>query len=169
MLFLALADGTDSLADDVDLVTDLYPRLSTMDDEATEGVLALHGGSVFVNASSVTLVNEDNSLMHSIEDLANLGGINVEQIELQKLKAGMIKASFMVEGLGPAGFAIEDRKRSDAAPLLAEMSRIAMAKGAGSYLVVHEGSSEGDTFILANEKTAGLLRELVGAEPVARS
>jgi hypothetical protein len=168
LLFLALADETDSLTNDVDLVTELYPPLATIDDDDAEQMLAMHSNSVFVNASSITLLNEDVSLRSTIHNLAELGDVRIEQIELHKLKAGMLKATFMIEDLGPGGFEIEDRKRPDPAPLLAEMNRIALAIGRGRYLVVHEGGSESDTFILADDATVPLLSALVGADPAAK-
>lgn len=165
LLFLALASGTDSLIAEVDLVTELYPPLAGMDDDAVEQLLAKHSDSIFVNARSVTLIIEGDSLMYAIRDFAELGDMAITQIELHKPKGGMLKATFVHEDLGPCAFEIEDRKRPDATPLLTEMNRIALAIGSGRYLVVPEGSSDSDIFILADDASVQLLTALLGAEP----
>ncbi|MGJ4946835.1 hypothetical protein [Bradyrhizobium sp. HKCCYLS20291] len=168
-LFLAMAGETDSLIGEIGLLIEIYPPMAEMDDDAAERFLAEHSESIFVNAGSITLVSEADSLGYTINDLAGLGNIGIAQIELHRSRGGLLKATFVVEGLGPGAFEIEDRKRPEAAPLLAEMNRIAVATGRGRYLVVDEGSSDSDTFILADDASVPLLTALLDAQPAVKS
>jgi hypothetical protein len=150
-LFLALACETDSLTWYVEDVQEAYPRLSSLDDDTAEQRLQEHSFSIFVNAGSITTVNEDNSLENMVYDLAELGNLDVSQTSLNPMKSGLTRVTFQVEGLGEFHFDIDSSKRPDITPALDEMNRIVRSKNLGRYIVVHEGNSESETFIFATE------------------
>jgi len=156
-LFLALASETDSLTWYIEDLEEQFPPLSSMDDEAAETMLEEHSNSIFVNASSINLVNEDNSLEYMVGHFGALGGLGVEEIDLHVMKNGLTKVFFRVDGLSECQFEIT--------PALAEMNRIAKIKGLGQYIRVPEGSSESDTFILADETTLPKIIDLLELTP----
>ncbi|CCE05393.1 hypothetical protein BRAS3843_1380013 [Bradyrhizobium sp. STM 3843] len=166
-LFLALAGGTDSLTCYLDDVQELYPPLSSMDDDAATEILEQHSSSIFANASSINLVNEDNALEHMVRQFFALAGLDVAHLDLRVMKNGLTRVSFEVEELGACRFEIESLKRPDVTPALAEMNRIAKAKGRGRYIRVSEGSSESETFIFADDATLPRIVDLLGLQAIA--
>jgi hypothetical protein len=164
-LFLALAAETDSLTWHVDDMQEQYPPLAEIDDDAAEDLLATHSPSIFVNAGSINLVNEDNALDRMVRDFAALGDIKIAQVELRPLKNGNTNVSFEVDGIGTRRFEIENLKHPDVTPAFTEMNRIAIAKGLGRYINVPEGSSESDTFILADETAIPAIIALLELKP----
>jgi hypothetical protein len=163
-LFLALAAGTDSLTWYIDDVQEQYPPLAAMDDDAAEDILEMHSFSIFVNASSINLINEGDAFEDIVRCFAELGDLDVEDVEERAIRNGMLRVSFTISGVGACQFEIENRKRPDVTPLFVEMNRIAKAKGVGRYINVHEGSSESDTFILGDEAMIPAITELLKLE-----
>lgn len=164
-LFLVLAGETDSLTWYVDDVEEQFPPIRAMDDEAADTILQQHSQPIFVNASSISLINEGNSLEYMVRRFAALGGLDVEGLSQSPISDGLVRLSFIIEGLSERHFEIENRKRPDVTPALAEMNRITEMKGLGRFIRVPEGSSESDTFILANEATRPKIIELLELEP----
>lgn len=154
-LFLVLAGETDSLTWYVDDVQELFPALSSMEDEAADMLLREQSQPIFVNAASICTVNE-NSLDEIVIDFCVLADITFTQFNQRVMQ---------VDGLGKCQFAIEDRKRPDIPPLFTEMNRIAKAKGIGRFISVPEGSSESETFIFATETALPGIIDLLRLDP----
>jgi hypothetical protein len=150
-LFLALASETDGLTYYIDDVEELFPSLSSMDEDAAEAMLGEHSLSIFANAGSITTVHEDNSLVNMVHALAALCELDVSEADYNLMKNGQTRVTFQVEGSGECHFDIGSEKRPDITPALAEMNRIAGAKNLGRYIIAPEGNSDSETFIFATE------------------
>lgn len=165
-LFLALACETDSLPGYIADIGEQFPSLLSMDEDVAEELLEQHSCPIFVNASSINLINEDNSLDRIVRDLSAMGNLGVEQINYRSTGNGVITVYLEVEGTGACRFTIEDRKRPDMTPALGELNRVAKAKGLGQYVSVPDGNSDSETFIFANETALPKIIDLLELEPI---
>lgn len=160
-LFIALAGETDSLTWYVDEVEAQFPALASIDDDAAEEMLQQHSDSIFVNARSITTVNEDNSLEGMVYGLAALNSLDVSEVIQPQTTNCVTKVSFHVGGLGERHFELESGKYPDITPALAEMNNITKIKNLGQYIVVPQGSSEGEIFVFADEATLPRITNLL--------
>jgi hypothetical protein len=158
-LLRALSSGTDAFLD-VDGVDALFPHLSALSDEALAGVLDDHSYSIFANATSVRIVNEqepDDYVRHHVDELAGLGygDFEIESIETSQNADRIVGRVTLASGQSGA-FEFGSEKRPDLTPFFKAMNDLVEPVAKACFLAVDTGDNE-DIVILylcRNEQVA---------------
>jgi hypothetical protein len=145
LLLLDLASETDDLygLEDIDI---FLPKYSSLPDEELHDLVSNHSVSIFENASSVCIVNDDEPgdyIRHKLQDLTPLacGDFTVRSVTETKRSNRLAGRVVLSDGQS-VSFEIDDEKRPDLTPLFKSVNSLIAPLNKGRFVTVLTGNSE---------------------------